>query len=69
MLDTHYKDLNEEHKKFAVHRIASRIDMTETIVKKVLESRNPLMEIQKNRVVVNRNSYRKLVKEIYNENL
>ncbi len=69
MLNTHYKDLNEKNKKFAIHRIASRIDTTETVVRKVLENRNPLMEIQKNKVVVNRNSYHKLVKEIYTENL
>ncbi|OED35962.1 hypothetical protein AB832_05915 [Flavobacteriaceae bacterium (ex Bugula neritina AB1)] len=68
MLNTYYKDLNKENKQFAVHRIASRIDIAESVVKKVLESFNPLMEIQENRVVVNRNSYNRLVQKIYKEN-
>jgi len=68
MLNTYYKDLNKESKQFAVKRIASRIDVTENIVKKVLESFNPLMEIQENRVVVNRNSYNRLVQQIFREN-
>ncbi len=68
MLNTYYKDLNKENKQFAVQRIASRIEVTEKIVKKVLESFNPLMEIQENRVVVNRNSYKRLVQEIHKKN-
>ncbi|GAA4116470.1 hypothetical protein GCM10022393_17140 [Aquimarina addita] len=67
MLTTHYKSLKPESKKFAIHRIATRIDTPEHIVKKVLENRNPLMDIRDNRVVVNRNSYNKLLKEIHKE--
>lgn len=65
MLTTYYKDLTPENKKFAIHRIASRTYMPEDIVKKVLENRNPLMDIRHNRVVVNRNSYNKLLKEMH----
>ncbi|MDH7446138.1 hypothetical protein [Aquimarina sp. 2201CG14-23] len=67
MLNTYFKDLTPTNKQFAIHRIASRNDATEEIVKKVLEHFNPLMDIQKNRVVVHRNAYNKLVKDIRRE--
>jgi len=67
MLNTYYKDLTAEKKQFAIHRIASKTDFTEEIVKKVLERYNPLMEIQENRIVINRNSYHKLIREIHKE--
>ncbi|AXT52213.1 hypothetical protein D1818_15710 [Aquimarina sp. BL5] len=69
MLNTYYKDLTKENKQFAIHRIASKTDFTEEIVKRVLQRYNPLMEIQENRIVINRNSYHKLVREIYKENV
>jgi len=67
MLNSYFKDLTTEKKQFAIHRIASKTDAKEAIVKKVLQQYNPLMDIEKNRVVINRNSYNKLVREIYRE--
>ncbi|AXT57049.1 hypothetical protein J8L88_02385 [Aquimarina sp. MMG015] len=69
MLNTHYKDLSEENKQFAVHRIAAKTLFTTKIVQKVLQRYNPLMEIQQNRIVINRNSYQKLIREIRKEHL
>ncbi|WP_378179560.1 hypothetical protein [Aquimarina sp. SS2-1] len=69
MLNTYYKQLTTEKKEFAIKRIASKTNITEEIVKKVLQRYNPLMEIQENRIVVNRNSYQKLIREIQKENV
>jgi len=69
MLNTYYKNLTQENKLFAIHRIATKNNFEEEIVKKVLLRNNPLMEIQKNRIVINRNSYNRLLKGIYKENL
>lgn len=67
MLNSFYKDLTSENRKFAIGRIALKTDTPEEIVKKVLESNNPLMDIQENRVVVNRNAFQRLVREMYKE--
>ncbi|SEK87236.1 hypothetical protein SAMN04487910_1353 [Aquimarina amphilecti] len=69
MLNTYYKDLTSENKQFAVYRIASKTLINKEIVQKVLQRYNPLMEIKENRVVINKNSYNKLVREIYKEHL
>ncbi|WP_108804805.1 hypothetical protein [Aquimarina sp. Aq107] len=69
MLNTHYKDLSKENKQFAIHRIATKTLFTIEIVQKVLQRYNPLMEIQQNRIVINRNSYQKLIREIRKEHL
>ncbi|MFD2563330.1 hypothetical protein [Aquimarina rubra] len=58
-----------ENKEFAIKRIASKTPFTEEIVKKVLQRYNPLMEIQENRIVINRNSYHKLIREIQKEKM
>ncbi len=57
--------MSADNKKFAIKRIASRINVDEAIVKKALEDFNPLMDIEDNRVVINRNSYHRLVQLIY----
>ena len=67
MLNTNYKNLTKENKQFAIRRIASKTNFAEEIVRKVLIRYNPFMEIQKNRIAIHRNSYRRLVREIYNE--
>ncbi|WP_299182504.1 hypothetical protein [uncultured Aquimarina sp.] len=69
MLNTHYKDLSKENKQFVIHRIATKTLFTIEIVQKVLQRYNPLMEIQQNRIVINRNSYQKLIREIRKEHL
>jgi len=69
MLNTNFKNLTIENKIFAVDRIAFKTNCTKEIVKKVLVRYNPLMDIQKNRIVIHRNSYRKLLREIYKEDL
>lgn len=63
MLNTYYKNLTEENKQFAIHRIASRTDISEASIKRALELKNPLIEIDQNRVVINRNSYSRLLQE------
>jgi len=67
MLNTYYKDLTNENKLFAIHRIASKTYITEEIVQKVLQQFNPMIEIQENRIAIHRHSYHKLVREIYKE--
>lgn len=69
MLNTYYKNLTKENKQFAISRIASKTNFAEEIVRKVLQRYNPPMEIQKNRIAIHRNSYHRLVREIYKENL
>jgi len=69
MLNTNFKNLTIENKLFAIHRIAFKTNCAKEIVKKVLLRYNPLMDIQKNRIVIHRNSYHKLLREIYKENL
>ncbi len=69
MLNTYYRNLTAENQQFAIHRIASKTNFTEEIVKKVLQRYNPLLEIQENRIVINRNSYHKLIREIQKETL
>jgi len=69
MLNKYYKNLSKEDKEFAIHRIATKTDCEEAIVRKVLQNYNPLMEIKENRVVINRHSYQKLLRQIHQENL
>ncbi|MHA7056671.1 hypothetical protein ACWGOQ_0005585 [Aquimarina sp. M1] len=69
MLNTYYKDFTKENKEFVIRRISSRTNFDEKIVEKVLQRYNPLMEIQENRIVINRNSYHKLVREIQKEKM
>ncbi|MDY8135257.1 hypothetical protein [Aquimarina sp. 2201CG5-10] len=64
MLDKYYKEFNEEKRKLAIKKIASRTDSEEAIVKKVLEQHNPLMDIKGNQVIVVRNWFNRLVKDI-----
>ncbi|MGY3792243.1 hypothetical protein [uncultured Aquimarina sp.] len=69
MLNTYYKNLTKENRQLAVQRIAFKTAFTEKIVERVLHRYNPLIEIQKNRVVIHKNSYHRLVREIYKEYL
>ncbi|MBW1295864.1 hypothetical protein [Aquimarina litoralis] len=67
MLNTYYRNLTKKEKQFAIKRIASKTYFTEEIVEKVLKRYNPLMEIKDNRIAIHKNSYHKLVREIYKE--
>ncbi len=67
MINTYYKKLSEENKEIAVYRIANCTNSSKKIVKKALEINNPVMGIEKNKVVINRYSYDRLYRIIQNE--
>lgn len=63
MLSTYFKDLTEDEKAFAIQRISNRTAFSKSAIKKALENKNPLVKIENEQVVINRNSYRRLIKE------
>ncbi len=65
MLDNYYEKLTAENKRIAIKRIAARNDVDENSVQKALEEFNPLMDIQNEVVVININSYRRVMKLIF----
>jgi len=60
MIETYFRQLNDEDKAIAITRLAERMEITEEVMQDILQDMNPLITIENGRAMLFQNTYSRL---------